>query len=128
MVDAEILFSNMKSPSQVYSDFPTDQTFHNFMTLIQSLTFTELRVVSMEHLQWCGMSAGNAHPSGHLAPSPFWGLAYMLQLLRPVFPNLPCLFLTFHLEYSSVSTFSILRRELSNPIGALSYSIALTFQ
>ena len=26
----------------------------------------------------------------------------MLQLLRPVLPNLPCLFSTFHLEYSSV--------------------------
>ena len=33
------------------SDFPTDQTF-NFMALIPSLTLTELREVSMEHLRW----------------------------------------------------------------------------
>ena len=26
----------------------------------------------------------------------------MLQLLRPDFPNLPCLYLTFHLEYPSI--------------------------
>ena len=40
------------------------------MTLIPSLTFTELRVVSMEHLQWCAMPA---YPSGHLVPSPLLG-------------------------------------------------------
>ena len=32
---------------------------------------------------------------------PFWDLL-MLQLLRPVFPNLPCLFSTFYLEYTSI--------------------------
>ena len=32
---------------------------------------------------------------------PFWDLP-MFQLLRQVFPTLPCLFLTFNLEYPSV--------------------------
>ena len=32
---------------------------------------------------------------------PFWDLL-MLQLLRPVFLNFPCLFSTFHFEYTSV--------------------------
>ena len=31
-----------------------------------------------------------------------FGYLLTLQLLRPVFPNLPCLFLTFYLEYPSV--------------------------
>ena len=50
-----------------YSDFPTDQTFHQFDDFD---TFTELRVVSMED-----------------------------------FPNMPCLFSTFHLE--DLGAFSI---------------------
>ena len=37
--------------------------FTNFMTLIPSFTFTELRVVSMKH-----KPAGNAYSSGHLVP------------------------------------------------------------
>ena len=61
MVDMGILFSNMKSPSHElywHSDpLPVTVTFQlirlstNFMTLIPSLTFTELRIVSMENLQ-----------------------------------------------------------------------------
>ena len=47
----------------------------------------------------CGMPAGNAYPSGHLVPSP---ILLMLQLLRPNSSNLPCLYSTFHLEYSLV--------------------------
>ena len=49
----------------------------------------------------CGMPAGNAYPSGHLVPSPFWDLL-MLQLLRPNSTNLPCFYSTFHLEYPLV--------------------------
>ena len=50
----------------------------------------------------CGMPAGNAYPFGHLVPScPFWDLLF-LQLLRPVFPNMSCLFTTYHLEYLTV--------------------------
>ena len=49
----------------------------------------------------CGMPAGNAYPSGHLVPSPYWDLL-MLQLLRPNSSNLPCLYSTFHLEYPLV--------------------------
>ena len=43
-------------------NFPTDQNFHKF-------TFTKMRVVSREHLQRCGMLAGNAYLSGHMVPS-----------------------------------------------------------
>ena len=56
-----ILFGNMKSPSQEYymtfwpstsySDSIPIRLFTNSMTLIPRLTFTELQVVSMEHLQ-----------------------------------------------------------------------------
>ena len=51
----------------------------------------------------CGMPAGNAYPSGTCFRPAFSDLL-MLQLLRPVLPNLPCLFSTFHLEYISVPT------------------------
>ena len=79
MVDTAILFSNMKSPSQEttcwpqnsFSDFPTDQTFHQFYDLIPSLTFTELRVVSMEHLQRLWHVNGKRLPSEHLVTSLF---------------------------------------------------------
>ena len=47
-----------------------------FMTLLPGLTFTELRVVSMEHLQRVWLASRERLPSGHLFPSPFWGLAY----------------------------------------------------
>ena len=38
---------------------------------------------------------------------PFWDLL-MIQLLRPDFPNLHCLYSTFHLEWIPLGTFSIL--------------------
>ena len=47
----------------------------NLINFIPSLTFTELWVVSVEHLHRCGMPAGNAYPSGHQVPSPFLELA-----------------------------------------------------
>ena len=42
----------------------------NFMTLIPTLNFTELWVVSMEHLQRAWHASRNAYPSGHLVPPP----------------------------------------------------------
>ena len=48
----------------------------NFVTLIPSLTFTELRVVLWSICNGCGMPAGYACPSGHLVPSRFYELAY----------------------------------------------------
>ena len=84
------------------SDFPTDQTFHQFHDL-----YTELdlhRIMSGFH----GVFAtGVASQQGTLTlldtwfrPS-FWDLL-MLQLLRPNSSNLPCLYSTFHLEYPLV--------------------------
>ena len=79
----------------------------NIMTLKPSLTFTELRVASMEYLQRVCYASRERLPfrtPGSFPP--FWDLL-MLQLLRPVLLNLPCLFSTFHLEYT-LGTFSIL--------------------
>ena len=77
MVDTGILFSNMKSPSRecwmtfwplTNSDFPTDQTFHQFNDLYTE--FDLHRIMSGIHGAFC-MPAGNAYPSGHLVLSPF---------------------------------------------------------
>ena len=43
----------------------------NLITLIPSLTFTELRVVSMENFQWVWHASRERLPIGHLVPSPF---------------------------------------------------------
>ena len=74
----------------IYSDFPTDQTLYKFYDLDTERDLNRLREVSFP---WsirngCDMPVGNAYPSGHLVPSPFWDL-HMLLLLRPVSPNLP---------------------------------------
>ena len=84
------------------SDFPTDQTFHQFHDL-----YTELdlhRIMSGFH---GAFATGVASQQGTLTlpdtwfrPS-FWDLL-MLQLLRPNSSNLPCLYSTFHLEYPLV--------------------------
>ena len=84
------------------SDFPTDQTFHQFYDL-----YTELdlhRIMSGFH---GAFATGVASQQGTLTlpdawfRPPFWDLL-MLQLLRPNFSNLPCLYSTFHLEYPLV--------------------------
>ena len=84
------------------SDFPTDQTFHQFHDL-----YTELdihRIISGFH---GAFATGVASQQGTLTlpdtwfRPPFWDLL-MLQLLRPNFSNLPCLYSTFHLEYPLV--------------------------
>ena len=60
MVDTGILFSNMKYPSHkcymtfcslTYSDFTTNQTFHQCHDIDTELDLHRLWVVSMEHLQ-----------------------------------------------------------------------------
>ena len=84
------------------SDFPTDQTFHQFHDL-----YTELdlhRIMSGFHRAF---ATGVASQQGTLTlpdtwfRPPFWDLL-MLQLLRPNSSNLPCLYSTFHLEYPLV--------------------------
>ena len=75
--------------STSYCDFHTNQTFHQFYI-------------------GCGMPAGNAHPSGHLVPSPL-GLAYApnveTRLPRHAFfsrlftLNIPLYFLDFACLY-----------------------------
>ena len=84
------------------SDFPTDQTFHQFHDL-----YTELdlhRIMSGFH---GAFATGVASQHGTLTlpdtwfRPPFWDLL-MLQLLRPNSSNLPCLYSTFHLEYPLV--------------------------
>ena len=84
------------------SDFPTNQTFHQFHDL-----YTELdlhRIMSGLHGAY---ATGVASQQGTLTlpdtwfRPPFWDLL-MLQLLRPNSSNLPCLYSTFHLEYPLV--------------------------
>ena len=71
------------------------------MILMPILTFTELLVVSKEHLQRVCHAIWNAYPSGHWFRPPFWDLL-VLQLLRPDSSNLTCLYSTFRLEYPLV--------------------------
>ena len=46
---------------------------------------------------------------------PFWGLAYA-PIVETNFPNLPCLFSTFHLEYTSVLSRFCLKSVRSGPV------------
>ena len=84
------------------SDFPTDQTFHQFHDL-----YTELdlhRIISGFHGAFATVVASQQGtltlPDTWFRP-PFLDLL-MLQLLRPNSSNLPCLYSTFHLEYPLV--------------------------
>ena len=95
------------------SDFPTDQTFHQFHDL-----YTELdlhRIMSGFH---GAFATGVASQQGTLTlpdtwfRPPYWDLL-MLQLLRPNSSNLPCLYLTFHLEYPLVPSRFCLWQDLS---------------
>ena len=56
------------------------------MTLIPSLTFTDYEWFPWSICNGCGMPAGNAYHSGHLVPSPFWGLACAL-IVETNFPD-----------------------------------------
>ena len=71
------------------------------MTLILNLAFTELQEVSMEHLQRVWHASSEHLPVRTPGSVPFWDLL-MLELLRPVFTNLPLILSTLHLEYPSV--------------------------
>ena len=62
-----------------------------FMTLIPDLTFTELRVVSMKHLQWVWLASRERLLFRTPGSVPLLGELLMRQLLRPVLLNLPYL-------------------------------------
>ena len=84
------------------SEFPTDQTFHQFHDLYTELVLH--RIMSGFH---GAFATGVASQQGTLTlpdtwfRPPFWDLL-MLQLLRPGSSSLPCLYSTFHLEYPLV--------------------------
>ena len=73
----------------------------NFLTLIPNLTFNELRIVSMEHLQRMWHARRNAYPSGHLVTSSFLGVAYA-PIVETSFTKLAVSFLDLLLEYPLV--------------------------
>ena len=77
--------------------------FTNFMTLIPSLTFIELWVVSMEHLQrvWYASRGTLTLPDTWFRP-PFWDVLVFQLLLRPDSSKYPCLYSTLHLEHPLV--------------------------
>ena len=96
------------------SDFPTNQTFHQFHDL--DTDFDLHRITSGFH---GAFATGVACQQGTLTlpdtwfRPPFWNLL-MLQLLRPNSSKLPCLYSTFHLEYPLVlSRFCFETREKS---------------
>ena len=84
------------------SDFPTDQTFHQFHDLDTELDLH--RIMSGFH---GAFATGVAWRQGTLTlPAtwfrpPFWDLL-VLQLLRPDSSSLSCLYSIFHLEYPLV--------------------------
>ena len=84
------------------TDFPTDQTFHQFHDLYTALDLHWI----MSGFHWA-FATGVASQQGTLTlpdtwfRPPFWDLL-MLQLLRPNSSNLPCLHPTFHFEYPLV--------------------------
>ena len=71
----------------------------NFLTLIPTLTFTELWVVSTEYLQRVWHVSRERLPFRTPGSVLFFWDMLVLQLLRPDSSNLPCLYSTFHLEY-----------------------------
>ena len=71
--------------------------FTNFMTLILSLTFTEFQVLFMEHLQGEWHTSRERLPFWKPLSVPFSDLL-MLQLFRPVFPDLPFVYLTIRYD------------------------------
>ena len=70
----------------------------NSMTLIPSLTFTELWVVAMEYLQRMWLAVRECLPFRTPGSVPIFGLACALIIET----SLPCLYSTFHLEYPLV--------------------------
>ena len=68
--------------------------FINFMILIPSSTFTEFRVVSMEHLEWMRHSSRERLPFLTPGSVHFWGLAYA-PIIEASYPVLAVSFLNF---------------------------------
>ena len=58
------------------------------MTFIPSLSFTDYEWFPGSICNGCGMPAGNAYHSGHLGPSPLWGLACALIVETSLIPRL----------------------------------------
>ena len=87
-------------PLTSYSYFQTAQTLStNFMTL----TFDLHRTTSYFHGAFATVVACQQGTLTRTPGSvPRFGDLLMLELLWPVFPNLPCLFSNFHLEYPSI--------------------------
>ena len=84
------------------SDFPTNQTFHQFHDL--DTDFDLHRIMSGFHGSFAtGMACqqGTLTLLGTWFRPPFWNLL-VFQLWRPDSSNLPCLYSTFHLEYPLV--------------------------
>ena len=117
MVDTEILFSNMKSPSHEckmtswpltsYSDFPTDQTFHHFHYRDTELDLR--RITSGFHGTFaidevCKQRTFTL-PDTLFRPL-FLGLAYA-PVVETCFPELSVSFLDFS-SWIPLGTFSIL--------------------
>ena len=72
--------TNVKCHSDPRPNTMTSQSitlFTNSMTLIPSLTFTELRVASMEDLQWVWHASRERLPFRTPGSVPFWGLGYV---------------------------------------------------
>ena len=90
--------------------FSTDQTFQQFHDPDKELDLH--RITSGFHLAFATDIACQQGtltlPDTWFCP-PFWDLL-MLEFLRPVFPNLPCLFSTFHLVYPSVLSIFCIQR------------------
>ena len=84
------------------SDFPTNQTFHQFHDLDTELDLHRLWVVSIEHLQRVWHASRERLPFRTPGSVAHFCDLLMLQLLRPNSSNLPCLYSTFHLEYPLV--------------------------
>ena len=100
--------------SDCWDQFSRLYTALHVMT-VPNLTFTEIREVSMEHLRRMWHASREHLPfwtPGSVPP--LWDLL-VLQLLRPDFSNLPCLYSTFHLEYPLVlSRFCSVSKGLNN--------------
>ena len=85
------------------SDFPTDQTFHQFHDL-----YTELdlhRIMSGFHGAFAtdvASQQGTLTLPEDLVPSPILGLANAPIVESPDFSNLPCLYSTFHLRIPQI--------------------------
>ena len=115
------------------SDFPTNQTFHQFHDLDTELDLH--RIMSGFH---GAFATGVASQQGTLTlpdtwfRPPFWDLL-MLQLLRPNSSNLPCLYSTFHLEYPLVLSrffFKISRNrtQVNHPCAKLMFLVKELFR